>query len=53
MRVQAQLGLIPVIKGKGASAKAVADIMQRLRMEMREQERAGEGEIDELILIDR
>ena len=51
--VQAQLGLIPVIKGKGSSAKAIADMMQRLRMEMREHERDGEGEIDELILIDR
>eukprot|EP00286_Rhodomonas_abbreviata_P030035 CAMPEP_0181300358 /NCGR_PEP_ID=MMETSP1101-20121128/6846_1 /TAXON_ID=46948 /ORGANISM="Rhodomonas abbreviata, Strain Caron Lab Isolate" /LENGTH=572 /DNA_ID=CAMNT_0023405587 /DNA_START=212 /DNA_END=1927 /DNA_ORIENTATION=+ len=54
MRMQALFGLIPLIKGKGSNAKALADMLLRMRRELGEQEEeAVEAEIDELILIDR
>ena len=54
-KLESRFGIIPTIKGKGASAKKVADIIVRMRRELPE-ESCGEGEeqeIDELILVDR
>mmetsp|Transcript_1248 Transcript_1248/g.2696 ORF Transcript_1248/g.2696 Transcript_1248/m.2696 type:complete len:665 (-) Transcript_1248:35-2029(-) len=54
-KLESRFGIIPTIKGKGASAKKVADIIVRLRKEVPEDNK-GEGEeqqIDELILVDR
>jgi hypothetical protein len=54
MRFQSLFGVIPTIKGKGFAAKAVADMLVRMRRELGEQDEEGqEPEVDELILIDR
>eukprot|EP00288_Rhodomonas_lens_P014363 CAMPEP_0177694878 /NCGR_PEP_ID=MMETSP0484_2-20121128/3164_1 /TAXON_ID=354590 /ORGANISM="Rhodomonas lens, Strain RHODO" /LENGTH=604 /DNA_ID=CAMNT_0019205777 /DNA_START=155 /DNA_END=1965 /DNA_ORIENTATION=+ len=54
MRLQSLFGVIPTIKGKGHAAKAVADMLIRMRRELGEQDdEPAEPEIDELILIDR
>ena len=54
MRLQSLFGVIPTIKGKGHAARAVADMLLRMRSELGEQEdEPAEPEIDELILIDR
>lgn len=58
VRLQAAVGLIPVIKGKGNAARAVADLLQRLAAEgvgggapILDIER--ESGIDELVILDR
>ncbi len=66
LRLEHAFGRIPVIKGKGLHAKAVCDMLVRMRLEPLPQAQrdraggAGEGTggeeevvIDELILIDR
>ena len=66
MRLQAMFGLVPVVRGKGAQAMKVCNLMQRMRREM-DGVFAGTtvlpstgafsfpavSEIDELVLIDR
>jgi hypothetical protein len=63
LRLEHAVGRIPVLKGKGLHAKAVADMLVRMRLEaspeaecgMGQGGGVGEGEvkIDEMILIDR
>lgn len=55
MEMQIYGGIIPEIKGKGTSAKNVADMMMRLRKDVGEEgeDSTKEPEISELILIDR
>lgn len=52
MRIQRLYGVIPNIKGKGACAKIVADMLFRMRRET-DNEEPKSPEIDTLILIDR
>lgn len=54
MKLQALFGIIPLIRGKGSAAQSVAQMMLRMRQEMR----ASEAQVDspaiaQLILIDR
>eukprot|EP01103_Thecamoeba_quadrilineata_P002908 TRINITY_DN12756_c0_g1_i1.p1 TRINITY_DN12756_c0_g1~~TRINITY_DN12756_c0_g1_i1.p1 ORF type:complete len:645 (-),score=157.59 TRINITY_DN12756_c0_g1_i1:935-2845(-) len=53
MRIQKAFGFFPVIKGKGAAAKIVFDLLQRLRRELSPDEQLPTPQIDQLILIDR
>lgn len=53
MKLQSIFGVIGNIKGKGNSARLVADMMLRMRRELDTDEEAKVPEIDTLILIDR
>jgi hypothetical protein len=53
MKLQCAFGIVRSIKGKGAWARSVADILLRMRREMGAEEPDAAPEIGELILIDR
>ena len=66
LRLEHAVGRIPVLKGKGLHAKAVADMLVRMRLESSPEAESGQGggvgvgargegevTIDEMILIDR
>eukprot|EP00960_Hanusia_phi_P057021 763422-Hanusia_phi.AAC.1 len=55
MQLQVLCGIIPVLKGKGESAKVVADMLMKLREEVGREDEVVDSEltIDELILVDR
>eukprot|EP01122_Echinamoeba_exundans_P013588 TRINITY_DN5959_c0_g1_i1.p1 TRINITY_DN5959_c0_g1~~TRINITY_DN5959_c0_g1_i1.p1 ORF type:complete len:685 (-),score=163.48 TRINITY_DN5959_c0_g1_i1:50-2104(-) len=54
MKLQALYGIIPLIRGKGAAAQQVAQMMLRMRHEMRSSEaQVDVPAISQLILIDR
>ncbi|KAL6073863.1 Vacuolar protein-sorting-associated protein 33, variant 2 [Balamuthia mandrillaris] len=54
MKIQSMFGIIPHIKGKGACAKSVMDMLVRMRREMgRDEPTMITPEIDTLILLDR
>ena len=53
MKLQCAFGIVRSIKGKGAWARSVTDILLRMRREMGSEEPDAAPEIGELILIDR
>src|SRR5690348_8033812 len=53
MKLQTTFGIIPKLKGKGNAAKAVIDMLVRMRKEVDHEIPKVPPEIDQLIIIDR